>query len=45
MKSTYNPQQDVAYIHFREKRAEVESLRISVEPNMDLAPDRIAYGD
>ena len=35
---TYDPQQNVAYIRLTEKRAEVETLRISDELNMDLAP-------
>ncbi len=44
MKITYDPRQNVAYIRFREKRAEVETLRISDELNIDLAPDGTVYG-
>ncbi len=44
MKITYDPQQNVAYIRFREKRTEVETLRISDELNIDLAPDGTVYG-
>ena len=44
MKITYDPQQNVAYIRFREKRAEVETLRISEELNIDLSPDGTVYG-
>jgi uncharacterized protein YuzE len=34
----------VAYIRLREKPAEVETLRISDELNIDLAPDGTVYG-
>jgi len=44
MKITYDPRQNVAYIRLREKRAEVETLRISDELNIDLAPDGTVYG-
>lgn len=44
MKITYDPQQNVAYIRFREKRAEVETLRISDDLNIDLTPDGTVYG-
>jgi uncharacterized protein YuzE len=41
---TYDPQQNVAYIRLREKRAEVETLRSSDTLNIDLAPDGTVYG-
>lgn len=44
MKLTYDPRYNVAYIHFREKTAEVETIRISEELNVDLAPDGTVYG-
>jgi len=44
MKITYDPQQNVAYIRFREKRAEVETLRINDDLNIDLSPDGTVYG-
>lgn len=44
MTITYNRRQNVAYIRFREKTAEVETLRISDELNIDLAPDGTVYG-
>jgi uncharacterized protein YuzE len=34
----------VAYIHLRDKSAEVETIRISDELNVDLAPDGTVYG-
>jgi len=44
MKFTYDPRYNVAYIRFREKRSEVETIRISDEINIDLAPDGSIYG-
>jgi len=34
----------VAYIHLKERTAEVETVRISEELNIDLAPDDTVYG-
>jgi len=34
----------VAYIHLKEKTAEVETVHISEELNIDLAPDGTVYG-
>jgi uncharacterized protein YuzE len=44
MKLTYDPKHNIGYIHFREKPAEVETIRISDELNIDLAPDGTIYG-
>jgi uncharacterized protein YuzE len=44
MKLTYDPRYNVAYIRFQEKRTEVESLRISDELVVDVAPDGTVYG-
>ncbi len=44
MNITHDSRQNVAYIGLREKRAEVETLRISDELNIDLAPDGTVYG-
>jgi uncharacterized protein YuzE len=41
---TYDPRCNVAYIRFREKRAGVESLRISDDLVVDVAPDGTVYG-
>jgi uncharacterized protein YuzE len=41
---TYDPRNNIAYIRLREKSAEVETLRISGELNIDLAPDGTVYG-
>lgn len=44
MKLTYDPRYNVAYIYLRDKTAQVETLRISDELNVDLAPDGTVYG-
>jgi uncharacterized protein YuzE len=44
MKLSYDPRYNVAYIRLREKTTEVESLRVSDELNVDLAPDGTVYG-
>ncbi len=44
MKLTYDPRYNVAYIHLKEKTAEMETIRISEELNIDLAPDGTVYG-
>ncbi len=44
MKLTYDPRHNVAYIRLLEKKAEVETLQISDELNIDIAPDGRVYG-
>lgn len=44
MKLSYDPKHNVAYIRLRERRGEIETLRISDELNIDLAPDGTVYG-
>ena len=44
MKFTYDPRYNIAYMRFREKGDEVESIRISDELVVDLAPDGRVYG-
>jgi len=44
MRLTYDPRYSIAYIRFQEKRAEVESIRISDELVIDMAPDGTIYG-
>jgi uncharacterized protein YuzE len=41
---TYDPRSNIAYIRFCEKGAEVESIRISDELVVDIAPDGTVYG-
>jgi uncharacterized protein YuzE len=44
VKFTYDPRYNVAYICFSEKRTEVETIQVSDELNVDLAPDGTIYG-
>ena len=44
MKLTYDRNHNVAYLRLRPKGAEVETLRISNELNVDIAPDGSVYG-
>jgi len=44
MKITYDPQYNIAYLRFHEKTAQVETIKISDELNIDLAPDGTVYG-
>lgn len=44
MKLTYDPEYNVAYIRFREETAEVETIRLSDEILVDVAPDGAVYG-
>jgi uncharacterized protein YuzE len=44
MKLTYDPRYNVAYIRLHEKTEQVETIRVSDEMNVDLAPDGTVYG-
>ena len=44
MRFTYDPHCNIAYIRFGEKRGEVETIRVSDELNVDLAPNGTVYG-
>ena len=44
MRFTYDPRYNIAYIRFHAKNAEVETIRISDELNIDMAPDGTIYG-
>jgi uncharacterized protein YuzE len=44
MKLTYDPRYNIAYLALRDKTEQVETLRISDELNVDLAPDGTMYG-
>ena len=43
MKLTYDPRYNIAYLQLHEKTAQVETLHISDELNIDLAPDGTVY--
>ncbi|BAZ16275.1 hypothetical protein NIES4071_81510 [Calothrix sp. NIES-4071] len=44
MKITYDPRFNIAYIYLREKTAQVETIQVSDEMNVDIAPDGTIYG-
>ena len=44
MKLTYDPKHNIAYIRFREEKEEVESIHISDELVVDIAPNGTVYG-
>lgn len=44
MELSYDPRYNIAYIRLRENGAEVETIHISDELNIDLAPDGTIYG-
>jgi uncharacterized protein YuzE len=44
MRFTYDPRYNIAYIRLHEKSTEVESIRISDELTIDMAPDGTIYG-
>ena len=44
MRLSYDPRRNVAYIRLRAEVPEVETLRISDEINIDLAPDGTVAG-
>ena len=44
MKLTYDPRYNIAYIRLHEKRTEVETIKVSDELNVDIAPDGTIYG-
>jgi len=44
MKLTYDPRYNVAYLRFHEKTEQVETLHLSDELNVAIAPDGTVYG-
>jgi uncharacterized protein YuzE len=44
MRLTYDPRYNIAYIRLQEKTAAAETIRISDELNVDLAPDGTVDG-
>ncbi|HGJ65553.1 TPA: DUF2283 domain-containing protein [bacterium] len=44
MKFSYDPRYNIAYIRFKEKKSEVDSIKISDEVIIDVAPDGSIYG-
>lgn len=44
MKISFDPIHNVAYFHFKDERAEVETVQIAVDVNADITPDGSLYG-
>ncbi|MEG4328256.1 DUF2283 domain-containing protein [Microcoleus sp. herbarium5] len=44
MKLTYDPRYNVAYIYLQEKTAQVKTIQVSEQMNVDIAPDGTIYG-
>ena len=44
MRVTHDPRYNIAYIRLQEKLAQVLTLKISDELNIDVAPDGTIYG-
>ena len=44
MKLSYDPRYNIAYIRLHQKTAEVATIRVSEELNIDIAPDGTVYG-
>ena len=44
MKLTYDPRYNVAYLQLHERTGQVETLQLSDELNVDIAPDGSVYG-
>ncbi len=44
MKLTYDPRHNVAYLRFHDRPAQVDTIRVSDELNVDIAPDGTVYG-
>jgi uncharacterized protein YuzE len=44
MKLTYDRDENLAYLRLRPRSGEVDTIRISDEMNIDIAPDGSVYG-
>jgi uncharacterized protein YuzE len=44
MKLTYDPRYNIAYLRLHEKTEQVETIHVSDELNIDIAPDGTVYG-
>jgi len=44
MKLTYDPRYNIAYLRLHEKAGQVETIRVSDQINVDIAPDGTVYG-
>ena len=44
MKLTYDSRYNIAYLRLYEKAGQVETIRVSDQVNVDIAPDGTVYG-
>jgi uncharacterized protein YuzE len=44
MKLTWDPRYNIAYISFREKTEQVETVQVGEDVNVDVAPDGGVFG-
>jgi len=44
MRLTYDPTHNIAYLRLHEKKGQVDTIRVSDEMNVDIAPDGTVYG-
>jgi uncharacterized protein YuzE len=44
MKLSYDPRYNIAYLKLREKSSKVQTIKVSEELNVDMAPDGTIYG-
>jgi uncharacterized protein YuzE len=44
MKLTYDPRYNIAYLQLQDKTAQVETVRVGEDLNIDLAPDGTVSG-
>ena len=44
MELTYDPRRNIAYLRLHKKTSEVETIHVSDELNVDIAPDGTVYG-
>jgi uncharacterized protein YuzE len=44
MKLVYDPRRNIAYLRLHEKTAQVQTLRLSDEMNVDMTADGTVYG-
>ena len=44
MKLTYDPRYNIAYLRLHEKLGQVETIQVTDQINVDIAPDGTVYG-
>ena len=44
MKLTYDPRHNIGYLRFQEPKSSVETIHITDQLNVDIAPDGTIYG-